>query len=475
MSEGGTTKARVIRSGLWVGLAEAVIAALAFVKSVVLARLLAPEMFGLIGLCGIVIRTIETFTRPGIAQALIQRQSPFEDARDTAFTLLLLRGPLLAALVFGLAPVAARFYESEQLEPLLQVLSVVFLLSGLTNINTIACQKELSFRKLTYLNQASALLGTVTTIAIAFWLRNVWALILGQIASALYQTVLSYYFVPGRPRLAFDRRIATELLSYGRFITASSAVIFIASTLDTAVIGKVLGTEQLGYYVIAFTIAHLVTASLSKLASGIMMPAYSRLQGNLPALRSAYVRTTSLVAMITLPATAGVLATADLLIYSVYGSKWADAAMPLRILTLFGLFRAMASVNGYLFEGIGRPQIPLYVGIARLAIMAPLIVPAAARFGLAGAAIVVTGAMAAQWFLFLYFLTRDVGITLRQSAAAVAGPLWRSAAMGGAVYLLAWRVDGMTLTGLATIVTFGVVLYLVLSTPVILELKRRGV
>lgn len=421
-----------------------------------------------------VLQIIETFTRPGIGQALIQRQSSFDDARDTAFTLLIARGGLLAILLFLLAPFAAWFYESRELEPMLKVLSIIFILGGLLNVNTIARQKELDFRNLTYLNQASALIGSILTIALAFLLRNVWALVIGHLVTTAMQTALSYYFVPGKPRLAMNWRIAVELLSYGKFITASSAVLFIATSLDTAVIGKVLGIEELGYYVLAFTIANLVTASISKLASGIMMPAYSKLQSDQAALHRAYLRTLHFVLLAVLPATVGVLLTADLMIHTVYGAKWTEAIIPLKILVVFGLFRALVSMNGYLFEGIGRPQIPLYLGLIRLIVVAPLIVPISIRYGLAGAAITVTLGMAVQWVGFLYFMRRDVGVTYTKTFLVIADPLWKSFVMGIFVYVLGLFVSDMTVIGLITLVLSGVAVYFGLNVRLITQITKHG-
>ena len=108
-ADGGSVKARVVRSGFWVGISQTGVTLLGALRSVVLARLLTPEVFGLMGIAGIVVKTIETFTRPGIAQALIARQQSFDEARDTAFTMLVLRGLVLAALLAIAAPWVARF------------------------------------------------------------------------------------------------------------------------------------------------------------------------------------------------------------------------------------------------------------------------------------------------------------------------------------------------------------------------------
>ncbi len=172
-AEGGSVKLRVLRSGMWAGLSEVGLSVLGTVRSVVLARLLTPDIFGVMSLAMIVVRAIETFTRPGVAQALIARQQDFEKARNTAFTMLVVRGFLLAAVLAAVAPWIGDFYESRELPLMLQMLAGVFILSGFRNINTIARQRELEFRSLTYITQASNIAGTIATIAIAWWLRSV--------------------------------------------------------------------------------------------------------------------------------------------------------------------------------------------------------------------------------------------------------------------------------------------------------------
>jgi O-antigen/teichoic acid export membrane protein len=472
MGEGGSLRSRVIRSGIWMSIAEASITVLALVKSIILARLLSPDMFGLMGLCGIVIRTIETFTRPGIGPALIQRQASFDEARDTAFTILFARGLLLAVVLVLVAPAAAWFYDTQELEPLLQVLSLVFIIGGVLNVNTIARQKELEFRRLAFLRQTTAFLGVIVTVAAAFWLRNVWALIIGQVATTAFNTLLSYYFVPGRPRFSFNLKIAKELLSYGKFITASSVVLFIVSSLDSAVIGKIHGTEELGYYVLAFTVANLVTASPAKLASGIMMPAYSKLQSDLPALRRAYLRTISLLMLFTLPAALGMITIAEELILAVYGPKWENAVLPLQILAIFGVIRSASSINGYLFEGIGKPRLNLYIASLRLAVLVPTLVGLTLYYGLLGAAVAVTIAMTTQWVLSILYTWRNIGVTLGDTARIILQPLWKSSVMALGVLLIGLHVDSTTISGLAIVIAFGATIYAALNITVIMDLRR---
>ena len=474
LAEGGSVKVRVLRSGMWVGLSAAVLAAINLLRSVVLARLLTPEVFGLMALAGVAIRTIETFTRPGIAQALIAKRGQFEDVSDTAFTMLVCRGVMLAIALAVAAPWVAAFFEAEDLKPMLQVLSLVFIIGSFVSINTISRQRELEFRRLTYLSQATTLAGTLVTIAAAYWLRSVWALVIGQIATVSINAALSYSLVGGRPRFGFDRRVAKDLLAYGKFITGSSIVLYIASEADSTAIGKMLGPEQLGYYAMAMSLATMVTSNLSKAASSVMMPAYSELQSDPAALRNAYLRTLSLVMFIVMPATFGLVAVARPLVEVVLGEAWIDSVLPLQILAVFGLVRSLAALAGYLFEGMGLPRIAFTLGLLRLAVLLPLLLPMINMFGLPGAAAAVTAGIASQWLFGIYYLHRNLAVGFRQLANAIWRPLWTSAAMVLVVLGSMRILDASSIAGLSAVVAVGMAVIGLLNLPAIREMKRQG-
>jgi O-antigen/teichoic acid export membrane protein len=386
--------------------------------------------------------------------------------------MLVVRGFLLAALLAAVAPWIGDFYESPTLPLMLQVLAGVFILGGFRNINIIARQRELEFRSLTWLAQVSNIAGTIATIAIAWWLRSVWALVAGQLIVAFLGAVLSYVLVPGRPRFEFDREVARDLLRYGRFITGSSMLLYIATEIDSAVIGKVLGHAELGYYTVAFAIVHMTTTQLAKVASGIMMPAYSKLQSDIPALRHAYLRTLGLVMFAVLPASLGLVLVAQPLVRVVYGEKWLLAAVPLQLLAMFGLFRSLAAFTGYLFEGIGQPKVAFTMAGVRLAVLLPLIVPATLYYGLPGAAITVTAGMAAQWIVGLRYLHKRLDIGFRKILRTMWQPVWTAALMGLAAFVMLRVVDANQLGGLLATIGVAAIVYLIPNLKMLLELKN---
>ena len=320
----------------------------------------------------------------------------------------------------------------------------------------------------------AALIGTLVTVSFAFWLRSVWALIIGQIAEKATQALLSYIFVEGKPKFGFTRAVAVELLSYGKFITAASAVLFVALSLDTAVIGKLLGPEQLGFYVLAFTLANLATSRLSKLVSGIMLPAYSKLQSDIEALQRAYLRTMTFVVFVCFPATVAILITADSVVHVLYGSKWANSILLVQILVVFGMLRSITSINGFLLQGIGKPNIPFYLNLVQLAVLLPLVLILTYEYGLPGAATAVTTAMFIKMVISLIIVKKVIAVPLKDMFFAVSDPLWKSLVMGALVFATGTYLDRMTGLGLATLVVVGISTYTLLNLGMIRQIRKQG-
>ncbi len=284
----GSISTRALRSGIWVGLAGVAGFGIAFVRGIILARLLSPDIFGLMAICLIVTRFLDIFTETGFGAALVQRQGQFEAARDTAFTLSILRAIALAVGMYLIAPAVAEFYSEPVLVPAIRLAGLTFLCRGVYNLNTVALQKDLNFQRLSYLDLATMLADLVVSVALAYWLRSVWALVLAQLFTAATASLLSYVFVRARLRLRFDRAIAQELFRYGRYITGTAVLLFITRELDSALIGRRLGMEALGFYTIAFSLANLPSTFLAKVLAKVYFPLFSHLQNDIPRLRGEY-------------------------------------------------------------------------------------------------------------------------------------------------------------------------------------------
>jgi PST family polysaccharide transporter len=414
LNNDGSLKKKVIRSGFWVGLSSIVINALSFIRSIILARLLTPEIFGLMGICLMITRGVELSTETGFSAALIHRQKNYEEAKDTAFTLMILRGFILAIVAFLIAPLVANYYERNVIDVIIKIIAISFIIKGFHNINIVGLKKELDFKRLTYLEQSMTIINFVVVVSLAYLLRNVWALVIGQIIASFMGVILSYIIIPGRPHIRFNKKIAKELFTYGKFITGLTVVIYITTEIDNAFVGKMLGMENLGYYVLAYTLANLPATHISKLISKVMFPAYSKLQNDLPALREVYLKVLKLVATITIPAAAGIAVLAPEIILVVYGEKWVPAVSALRILSIFGCIRALSSINGYLYNAIGKPNITFYMNMVKLVIILLIIYPLIKNYNILGASIAVTVPITAMFFVGIFIFRSIIGLEINK-------------------------------------------------------------
>ncbi len=223
------------------------------------------------------IRGAQLITETGFGSAMVQRQGDWDSAKDTAFTLLALRGMLLAVLMVPVAYGMAAFYDKPEL---------VALISGARCELSVfrdgqhqpdrGPSASWTSRRSRSSRTWSGFTSFVIAIVIAWWTRSVWALVVSFVAAAVIKSVMSYILIPGKPVFHIDRKVAMELLHYGKFITASTILMFIASEAGGAVIGKMLDVAQLGHYSVAFLLANFPPTHVAFVLSNIMFPAYSQ-------------------------------------------------------------------------------------------------------------------------------------------------------------------------------------------------------
>jgi O-antigen/teichoic acid export membrane protein len=464
---------RILRSGGWVAISMGGRSALQIVRSMVLARLLSPEAFGLMNLCQVVLRALELFTETGIGAALIQRPEREDRVIKTAFALQALRGLALGAIASLIAPFAALFYAEAQLREILFVMGLVFAITGLINIRILLLQKDLDFRRLAPFELIVAILSTTATIGLAFWLHSVWALVLGQVVNGVITVGLSYWMLPTGPTWGYDKTAAKELLSYGKFITGFTIVQFFTSEIDNLVIGKVLGMGPLGVYGMAFLLANLPATHIAKVAAVVLFPAYSAVQGDPRKVRIAYLTALRGIVGVAAPVAAGLAALAPEAITIGFGPKWAGAITPMRILLLYGIARALSVVGGILYNAIGKPHLSMYQAVIKLVLIVTAIYPATVYYGLNGAAcamalpqlVVDSGAL---WVVKTY-----TGVPLGQILAVLGKIALRTGIMVAVVLLLRAALAPIVAWELVALVVAGALVYFAASYREILDLRSQ--
>jgi len=236
-------------------------------------------------------------------------------------------------------------------------------------------------------------------------------------------------------------------------------LIYFITNLDNFFIGRVLGQEPLGFYGVAYTQANLPAKQISSVIGQVLFPAYSKIQDDLPSMRNAFFKTLHYVALLAAPVTAAMMVFAGPFINTVYGQRWAPTILPLQILAIYGLLRALAVNMGSVFRAAGKPQWLTYIAVARLAVMGILLYPATRYFGIIGVS-VLSSAVSIPDFVISAALTNSVihgkladyvralWLSVAFSALSAVAGAWSYTRMSGAHGFISLVMAGVVMMGI---------------------------
>jgi len=383
---------RRVRSGLGWNTSSTLIAQIiGFARSIIIARLLAPEDVGLFGMALAVHLGLNALTTLGLDHTILARQFESDDEfraqLNTVWSTELLRSLLLALLVLASAYPMSRFFNQPTLVKLIMVLALVAAVEGFQNIGLTILRKQISFVRLFWFDLLVSAGSTVLIIVIAFATRSVWTLILGQLIAAMFGTSLSYFFHPYRPRFVFEKVAFRRILTFSKFAVVIAVSSYVTTMVDNVVVGRLLGTGALGNYALAYGLASFPIGVMIFALGRVTLPAFAELSASYPdRIEHAFTQLFSISSLGLVTIAVPLFLLADELVLLLFGEKWISAAPVLRVLSLIIPLRGLTLVVGSLFFGLNRPK-PVATGKALEAVVfLLLILPLTKAFGLTGAA-----------------------------------------------------------------------------------------
>lgn len=451
---------RAMSAGLWAGLLQVALRGAVLTRTVILARLLAPDDFGLMALAMLGVLLVDGLTQSGFDSALVQRKGDIEPYLDTAWTLQVVRGAAMGLVVAMAAPWIGQFFGSVEAIPIIRVMALVLVIQGFVNIAVVYFIKDLRF-DLRFKYELSAK-GTdvVVSIIAAVILRNVWALVFGLIAGAVVQLIASYVIHPYRPHLRWVQAHFRIMFGFGKWVFATNFIGYLIGYLDDILVGRVLGVTALGWYRMAYNFSQAVASEIGQVVNQVSFPTFSILQDAQDRLRAAYVGALHAVAFLAFPIAIGTILVASDLTLGVLGVKWLPIVTAMQLLSIAGLARALGATTGPLFEGSGRPDINTKFSVVRLAMLAGLLYPAIEAYGIDGAAgvVAVSAALVGSAALVLSF--RRLGVTGATIVQAIGYPAFHAGVMAVVVVTAKFLLfDGPSLASFLVLVAIGAVSY----------------
>ena len=379
----------LVRGVAWTAAVKWLTQVITWGMSVVVARLLAPSDYGLVGMAAIYINLFTLFSEFGIGTAIVTLQNLTEDQVSQLNSLSLFLGLLGFLLSAAAAIPLGRFFHASSLPAVVIVLSVGFIVSGFRTVPYSLLQKELRFKLLAMIEGLQSIVQALVIFTLALFGMGYWALVFGILSFSVTPTVLT--LVWRRQRFALPRfGSVRKAMHYSRHILVGRLCWAAYNDSDFIVAGRVLGEAPLGAYSLAWTLAHSPLEKLTTLVNRVTPSVFAKIQSDPEALRRYLLNITGVMALIIFPATIGIALVAPEFVPVVLGSKWGAVVLPLELLAVHALIRSNVILLTPLLNVIGEERLVMWNSIVAMFLL-PVTFYIGSHWG--------TGGIAAGWVL----------------------------------------------------------------------------
>lgn len=357
------------RQAAWNYLIFALSKSSTLLMTVVVARMLDPEEFGLFALALLVANLFDYVKDLGVAAALVQNRRDWKAIAPTGLTLSVVFGVIASGLLAGTAHLTAAALGHPELTELIRVLAIGLGISALSAIPAAWLRRSMNFGA----RLAPEALGALTKTGLTIWLaatgHGVWSLVYGQIAAVVVMTVL--YWVVGRtsPKLGFDRTVSGELIRFGIPVTAVTLLAYGIYNVDYLAVGTRLGASDLGLYTLAYRIPELLVLNLCIVVSEVLFSALSSLQHDRDVLTRHYLDALGVVIALTAPIGIGLAVAARPLVETLYGHQYAESAPILAVIAIYTTVYSASFHAGDVLKAMGKPGILTAINAAKLVVL----------------------------------------------------------------------------------------------------------
>lgn len=331
---------------------------------IALARLLGPGDYGVVGMIMVFSGFLHLFKDFGLGSALIQKRETNLVEINTIFWVNVVAGLLLSGVLFFLRHPIGVFFNNDDLAPYVGVFSVTFIVQSFGYVQSALLRKGLQFKKLFGVN----LIATVASGGLGIWMASAgfgaWSLIAQMLTSSAMNVIVLWYISEWRPSLQISIGSLKPMLRFGVPLLGTQTIHYWTRNADNLLVGKFLGENALGIYSRAYSLMLFPVRQIAGMLSGVMFPSIAIIQDDLARVRNIYVTSIRLLSIVTFPLMGLVFVVADQFVYAVLGSQWHDAIDIIRILCLVGAMQSISTLNGNIFQGLGKTTLQFRLNVA---------------------------------------------------------------------------------------------------------------
>ena len=354
-------KNKAIRGVKWTIIEAIGLRGVQFVVGIILARLLQPEQFGLIGMLLIFMALAQVFLDSGFGAALIQKQDITQKDISSIFYFNILVGFIAAICLCGIAPWVAKFYNQPILTPLLRLMSLVLVINSFGLVQNVLLRKALDFKTETKVSLVASLLSGIIGVTMAYCGFGVWSLIGQQLSAALFRTSLLWFFTSWRPIWVFSLQSLKSMFGFGSKVLCSSLLDTIFDNLYYLIIGKLFSPASLGFYARADNLQKLPSMTLSRVILRVTLPVFSMIQDDPERVKRGMKKAMMTLALVNFPLMIGLAIVARPMVLVLLTEKWAHSIPYLQLLCVVGLMYPLQGANLNILTALGRSDLYLRV------------------------------------------------------------------------------------------------------------------
>ena len=329
----------------------------------ILARILTPDDYGLIGMVAVVVHFATMFKDAGLSMATVQKEEISHEQISTLFWVNVLISIGLGICIVVAAPLVATFYGNQKLTAITALLAISFVMNGLVIQHQALLRRHMRFNALAVIQVGSQLVALLITITLAWWGWSYWALVANSIISAMVTILLTLYFCPWVPGTMRKRTGSRNMVRFGGYITGFNLVNYFARNLDNILVGKFINAEALGYYSKGYQILMLPIRMVSGPLSGVAVPTLSRLSHNHVELHRYYLHILYLLALFASPIAAFSFVASNDLVMLLLGPQWEPVADIFRYLAIGAVLQPLYNTQAWLHIAKGQPERVFYWGL----------------------------------------------------------------------------------------------------------------
>ncbi len=373
----------------WTTLSTVIVTLMQFVQVTILARILDPAAFGLVGMVMVLVNLFNIFSDMGVSNAIIYKQETNKYKLSSLYWLNIALGIFLFVLIIAIKPLIIGYYHEPKLESIIIFSSLIFLINPLGQQFQFLFQKDFEFKVISMIEIVSATIGTLVAIALALLNFEALSIIFGQLVTYLFKSCM--FFILGirkwRPLMYFNWKEIKDYFKFGLYSVGDNMLNFLSTNLGNLIIGSLLGARALGYYTIAYQLVIFPISKLNPIITRVSFPIFTKIKNDLVYLKQGYLQVLDIIGSLNFPLLIGLFVSSDTIIPLLYGGNWGETVKLVQILCIVGILRSLGNPLGSLLMSQGKPELGFRLNLITLIFQFPALYFGAEINGIYGVAI----------------------------------------------------------------------------------------